>query len=326
MPRVALAVGVGLILGGPALVRADSAKQRAADQAFAEGRALAAKQQWKAACEKFEQANALDPLAAGTKLNLGLCYEELGRYHTALAWYREAATRAAETNLPDHEQAAKDHMVALVAKVPAVTIELAAPAPANATVTVDGEAVRPRDFGHVELDPGHHVLVAKAPGKKLARQELELGERDHKTISITMVDGSSDVTLDPGKSRRWIAYGLVVATAGLWSYTLSYGIHKRSEYECYLLDDVGKCPMDLRGTWQAADDAGGRPARLAAANRDVHQLDVWGGTLFAAGALALGGAAVLYVTAPERRTVEATASIAPIVTPDQVGFALTSRF
>jgi hypothetical protein len=47
--------------------------------------------------------------------------------------------------------------------------------------------------------------------------------------------------------------------------------------------------------------------------------------LFVGGALAIGGAIVLYVTAPEKERIDQTV-FTPIVTPEQVGFAVSRGF
>ncbi|MBA3542530.1 MAG: tetratricopeptide repeat protein [Deltaproteobacteria bacterium] len=280
-------------------------KQAEADRLFAEGRDLLSKKQPKEACAKFEEANKLDPLAAGTKLNLGLCYEELGKYHTALRWFREAQARAVESNLPDHEKAAKQHQVDLAAKVPSIMIDFAGAAPVNPQVSVDGESIKPGDFAHVEVDPGHHVILVRAPGKKIAREEFDILEKTTKTVTITMVDGESTVVLDPGKPRRYAAYGLVGVGAGAWVFTLIYGITKRNAY------DEEKAKMTPEG--------------VTAANQHVKDLKYIGTTVFVVGAVAIGAAATLYFTAPERRTVEETAW-APVIGPDQLGIAVSGSF
>jgi len=290
-----------------------NANQVEADRLFAEGRELLLAKKPKEACEKFEAANKLDPLAAGTKLNLGLCYEELGRYRTALKWFREAQSRASESGLDTHEAAAKEHTQKLVALVPSITLEFDPPT-ADPQVTIDGEMVAAADFGHLEVDPGHHVLVVKATGMRPAREEFDIAEKASKKLRITLIAGDATVALDPGKPRRYAAYGLVLAGAALWGYTLYYGLDKKSEYDVIKLRYESTDPM-----------IGGKPGDLDAANRKSEFVKVRGTTMFVLGAAAIGGAALLYFTAPEKRYVEATA-IAPVVSPDQVGFAISGQF
>jgi hypothetical protein len=52
---------------------------------------------------------------------------------------------------------------------------------------------------------------------------------------------------------------------------------------------------------------------------------VWGTSLFVAGAVTVGVAAVLYLTAPDKERVDRTVFV-PAIGPDQVGFAITRGF
>src|SRR3954471_24423933 len=88
------------------LASADTPQQQA-DKLFAEGRELlTVKNDAKGACEKFEAAIQLDPTATGTMLNLGLCYETLGKYAKSLYWFRKAQAAAAEARLAEYKDAA----------------------------------------------------------------------------------------------------------------------------------------------------------------------------------------------------------------------------
>ncbi|MCX5741236.1 MAG: tetratricopeptide repeat protein [Proteobacteria bacterium] len=302
-----LGVTLGLALASLSAHAEDAnAKQQEADRLFTEGRELLAKKQPNEACEKFERANQLDPLAAGTKLNLGLCYEELGKYHTAIKWFREALARAAESHLPDHEEAARTHTQMLVLKVPSIAIELAAPVPAELRITIDGEEIKASDYAHVELDPGAHQLVARAPGKRIARQAFELATAANKTISLALIDGDSTLMLDPGKPRRYVAYGAGVVGVGLWVATLVYGLNKKAFY------DQEKAEMT--------------PAGNDAANGAARALRRTGTTMFAVGTLAIGGAALLYFTAPDKRAAADTMAWTPTLSTDGVGVAYAGRF
>jgi tetratricopeptide (TPR) repeat protein len=291
----------------PGIASADPEKQKRADQLFVEGRQLLNNKQPAEACEKFKEAIALDPVAAGTMLNLGLCNEELEKYHSALVWYRRAQTRASETNLPDHESAAKEHASKLASLVPAIALDFTPPVK-GAHVKVDGDKVEDKDFAHIELDPGHHIIEVRAPGKKTANVDFEVEARKtskaatDKLVQISMVDGEADVIVDPGKKRRRIAYGLGAAGIATLAFTLTYCIVERLDYN-------------------SAKDSGD----IGAANNDVHHLRTVGTTTFFVGAALVGAAAYLYFTAPEKPVAEQTAW-APIVGPDQLGFAVSGSF
>src|SRR5262245_40088011 len=71
-----------------------------ATELFEAGRQLMANHDPAGACVKFAESIRIEPLAAGTMLNLGLCHQLLGRYKTALYWFRKAQIRASETDPP----------------------------------------------------------------------------------------------------------------------------------------------------------------------------------------------------------------------------------
>src|SRR5690606_2054720 len=120
---IVMAAGAALavaLLARPAAARpADSVA--AAEQLFAEGRALLARGQLEAACARFEASLALDP-AVGTLLNLALCFEERGMLASAWARYREAADRAARERMKQHERVAVQRAAALAPRLPRLLI------------------------------------------------------------------------------------------------------------------------------------------------------------------------------------------------------------
>src|SRR5262249_49506939 len=142
---------------------------------------------------------------AGTMLNLGLCNELLGKFKTALYWFRKAEARAIETNAPEQEKAARDHTTQLAAEVATVRIAFAGAHPSGPKVKIDGEEIRPEDYGHVEVDPGHHVLDAGAPGMQIFHDEFDVRDRGGQMLTITFVAGESSVVVDRGAGRRRVA-------------------------------------------------------------------------------------------------------------------------
>ena len=170
---VSLAVVSWILAGAVGSAAADDGKQKRADELFEQGRKALAdagddKTKIATACEKFDEAIKLDPEAPGTMLNLGLCNEKLDKYKTALYWFRKAQARASETKLLDYENAAKEHTVALALKVATIKIAFqGGSAPDGTKVKIDNDEIAPADYLHAEVDPGHHTLVAGAPGRKI---------------------------------------------------------------------------------------------------------------------------------------------------------------
>jgi hypothetical protein len=284
---------------------ADENRQKA-DQYFAEGRELLTKHQdAKGACEKFELAIQLDPTAPGVMLNLGLCYEMQGKFATSLYWFRKTQFAAAEakgSDLSGYEQEAKAHTKDLATKVVRARI---VDVPPGARISVDGRPVRPEDYSRLEVDRDS-TIEARAPGKQVFRQIVQVEGQTAKDISIQMKDEVMSPFRDPGKARRRLSYAVGAGGIVLWGATLAYGLVVRSRYE-----KEGDGHYDGPNGYDEAKD----------------DLRYKGTGLFIAGTLAVGAAIVLYVTAPKpyRERLE-QARVLPIVTPDGAGVGFSTTF
>jgi hypothetical protein len=307
---------------GSASAEDKTGNQKRADELFEEGRALlaAGDQNAQAACDKFDQAIKLEPDAPGTMLNLGLCNEKLDKYKTALYWFRKAQARAAETNLPDYETAAKDHTRDLAGKVATIKIQFSSPAPEGTKVKVDNQEISSADYLSAEVDPGPHTLVAGAPGYKIFTKEFSIAGRGGDTITVDLVQGDNSVVNDPGAGRRKAA--IITASGGgaLLVGSLVVSLVAKSRY--------GRCANNGMLKPLAERDSACPSGDVAAtkdANDNQKLAQVWGTSLFVAGAVAVGVASFLYFTAPEKERVDRTVFV-PAVGPDQVGFAITGGF
>lgn len=150
---------------------------------FAEGRALLAAHEPAEACDRFARSLELEADDLGVMLNLGLCNEQLDKLATALKWFRRAQVRASAVGLAASEHAAQDKTSALALTVPTVRIELP-PRLEGAAVTVDGAPVDEGDLGRLELDAGHHVIVAVAPGTAALRAEIDVGDGQNRVVEL----------------------------------------------------------------------------------------------------------------------------------------------
>jgi hypothetical protein len=287
-----------------------------ADKLFAEGRALMDQKRPGDACVKFSQAVELDPTAAGTMLNLGLCNEAQQKYKTALYWFRRAQVRASETGLAPFEQAAKEHTATLSALVATIAIAITEPSPPDVTVTIDGETVPSSDFARIEIDPGKHTLEGRAADRKTIRQDFTVDGRGGQTLSLEFKPGSDTELVDVGRARR--RYGVITAIGGgvLIVVAGAVGLHEHSA-ELSLPHDP---------TMGSVEEICGYSAANSASCNHRHNIaEVWGDTLFGVGAAAVAVGAIVYLTAPEKQRVSTTA-IAPMVGADHVGVALSGRF
>ncbi len=287
-----------------------------ADNLFAEGRKLMDEHKSAEACDKFSQAIELDPTAAGTMLNLGLCNEALKKYKTALYWFRRAQVRASETGLAPFEQAAKEHTASLAALVASISVSIAAPAPPGVTVTIDGATVPASDFARVEVDPGPHALDARASGSKKIHQDFTVEGQGGQTLTLAFEAGPDSELIDPGKNRRRI--GIITAIGGgvLIAIAGGIGLHEHQAEEALPHSD----PMATTDEICAASAANG----LSCKHRESIAAD-WGNGVFVVGLAAVAAGAILYITAPDKQRVSSSA-FAPIVTPTSFGVALSGSF
>src|SRR5215468_3835320 len=165
--------------------RAEPADHTKAVELFDEGRRLMTEHDPEGACAKFAESIRIEPLATGTMLNLGLCHQQLEHYKTALYWFRKAQIRASETDPPltAYEKEARERTAYLVNVVATIRIELAADTPPGTQVSIDDEVIHPEDYAHVEIDPGHHVVVATA-GKLTFRNEIDVNGKGGETVVV----------------------------------------------------------------------------------------------------------------------------------------------
>jgi tetratricopeptide (TPR) repeat protein len=276
--------------------------QQQADKLFAEGRTLLTVQKdSKAACEKFEAAIKLDSTATGTMLNLGLCYENLGKYATSIKWFRKAQAAASENKLTEYENAAKEHTVTLSPKVS--TLKIVVDGPPEAEIRIDGERVDATTFGRVEVDPGSHEIVGRAPGRKKVVQSVEVNDANKDaSVTVALNEPAVPVYVDRGEGRRRGA--LILGGAGVvaLAFTGVYGYIEKKNYE------------DLTETDPAVYNAA----------RD--RLKYIGTTVFIVGCGAVAAGVILYLTAPGKEQVSDGTAFAPVITNDEVGFAVSGSF
>jgi hypothetical protein len=302
----------GALLIACALTAVASAEtpQQQADKLFAEGRELLmVKKDAKAACEKFEAAISLDATATGTMLNLGLCYETLGKYATSIAWFRKAQAAATEAKLDEYEAAAREHTRNIASKVPSLQITVSPP---EAEVRIDGTKIASTEYGKVEVDPGSHEVVGTTKGKKKVVQAVDIPEGTSKAIAIAFTEDAVPVYVDRGKGRRRGA--IILGGVGVAALAFS-GIYSYVQ----------------KSAWTDAGDMTLHPDQLKP-ERDKNQDDIAtkvqyiGTGAFILGCGAVVAAGVLYFTAPEKEKISDGTAFAPVITRDSFGLAASGSF
>jgi hypothetical protein len=169
-------------------LRASVGAAQAEDQAgarvlFDEARQLMSVGRFDAACPKFEAARRLYA-GSGILLNLGDCYERLGR--TASAWtsFGEAVTTAGRLGRGDDEAEGKRRQSALEPKLSRISIHVLQEPP-GLVVKRDGKTLdRAAWETPMPVDPGAHTISAEAP------------EREPWSSSVTVTDPGKTVIVE----------------------------------------------------------------------------------------------------------------------------------
>jgi hypothetical protein len=157
-----------------------------AETLFREGRELVAQGNYAEACPKLEQSMRLDP-ALGTMLNLGVCYEKLGKTASAYATFDEAAQAAQSANQPARAQVARAHAESLRPRLVKLIVSVDAKIQ-GLVIKRDGVTLGDGVLGvAVPVDPGMHVVTASAPGRKAWEAKRSLVE-EGKTATIAVPD------------------------------------------------------------------------------------------------------------------------------------------
>jgi serine/threonine-protein kinase len=143
------------------------ADQAAATTLFQEAKQLAGAGDFARACPKFAEAQRLFP-TTGTLLNIGNCYEKLGKLASAWGAFKEAEAAAHRQEDRDREQEAARRAQALAPQLARLTVDVppAARVP-GFELRRDGSVVGEGQWGTaLPVDPGEHTFEASAPARK----------------------------------------------------------------------------------------------------------------------------------------------------------------
>jgi hypothetical protein len=286
---------------------------------FIEGRTAMAAGHYTEACPKFADSKTLDP-GAGTMLNLAYCYEKLGRDTEAWVTYRAAAVAAHEHGRTDWENAARARAERLEGRLVWVVVHVEKQAdPGLLAMRLDGAPMtndvleRP-----IPVDMGHHEVRVTSVGRRPWSVTFDADGEHVSTITIPaleaienpesrMADSAqlppvSDASSRSGASARRTA---AWAMGGAGVAALATGT---------VLALVAKTTY---GNADCAGNACTAPGN-AAQSRAFLQADI-ATAIALAGAAALGGAAVLWLTAP---TPKATMAARPTAGGAQLGMSV----
>lgn len=321
--RAAILAAALLVSLAPAesLAQGDKA---AAESLFQAGVSLMKEGKYAAACPKFEESQRADP-STGTLINLGGCYERVGKMASAWAIYKEAVQLARKVGQTEREATASGRVAALEPKLSKLRID-AGDVP-GMVVRRDGLEVGRGSLGlPIAVDPGEHTIVASAPGYEDWTTKVTVGDNaDSKTVTIPPLKKKPDALggADPdtggassGSGRRTVGFivgGVGVAALGLGAVFGALAIGDRSDGDKLCPDK--KCTPE----GQEFIDAASTKALVSTIGIGV-------------GVAAVGAGVVLILTSGPSKTDAArgaspmTARLYPVAGPGGGGFTLTGSF
>jgi hypothetical protein len=178
-----LMVGVSLVSQARA---AETGDPRAAEALFAEAQALIDGGDYASACPKLEESYRLDR-ATGALFVLALCHEGQGRFASAWVEFMEVASRANAERYFEREQEARQRVASLYPKLSFLTVRVdpVTAALRGLVVSRNGVQLGRAAWGTaLPVDPGRHVVEARAPGHRTFQGAIEVGSEPRKEVLV----------------------------------------------------------------------------------------------------------------------------------------------
>jgi hypothetical protein len=167
---------------GPASAEGAAQDQAAARALFDDARRAMKAGRYEEACPKLDSARKLYE-GSGILLNLGDCYEHLGRTASAWAVFGEAIAAAERAGRAEDAAEARRRQAAIEPKLARLELRVRDASP-GLVVTRDGTQIDRGIWGRaVPVDPGTHELSAKAPGRVGWSRSVVVSEAG-KTVSV----------------------------------------------------------------------------------------------------------------------------------------------
>jgi hypothetical protein len=161
-----------------------------AETLFQQGKQLLERGDAHAACPKLAESLRLDR-ATGTLLALAMCHEVEGRLASAWAEYLEVIARAKKDGRADREEAARQWAGKLEARLSTLSVAVPAAVAEIPGLHVQRDGVpldAPAWSTAVPVDPGPHVIVAKAPGRETWTTTLVVaGAAERRTVTVPLL-------------------------------------------------------------------------------------------------------------------------------------------
>lgn len=275
-------------------VSADNAA--AAEALFNEGRTLVEKGNYVDACPKFAESQKLDP-GSGTLMNLGDCYEKVGKFASAWATYREAISESNKVGNKQRERDAKVLAERVEPKMSFLKIEVPkGSVVASLQIKRDDFVVDRAQWGtYIPTDPGSHRISAEAPGHKPWSMRIDIAQSTKRDLEVPPLEVAPEAALeDRGKKQRTL--GLAVGGVGVLGLAAGGVLGLMAMNLRSSARDLGCTDVDC--ATPAAKDK--NDSALGAANLAT--------VLFIAGGVVTAAGAVIVLTAPKAASANANAA------------------
>jgi len=217
-------LAAGLAVSDPAR-SADppGAAAAAAEALFREGRRLLEEGKTAEACLRFAESQRMEP-AIGTALNLGDCYDRVGKTASARSAFLDAQSLARKEADEERGAEAQHRLDALEPRL--VKLVLTVPASsrvAGLAVRRDGEMVPAESWGAaIPVDPGDHTIEATATGRKPWKKSLRADSAGRVEVVIPLLEEAKKNVLPTGNSTLRMS-GIIVGSAGMASLAVAGG-------------------------------------------------------------------------------------------------------
>jgi hypothetical protein len=183
--RAVALVGLVTFAGGAAHAEPSAAELQRARETFAAAEKDERLGVWGAALEKLRRVEQVK-VTPGVRFHIALCEENLGQPVAALEDYARAEKLARDENNREVLSALREPMAALRARIPHLIV-LVPPDVDGLGVSLDGRVVTPGYYNaEIPVDPGSHVVEARASGRKPFKRTVVTPERDVTTVAVTL--------------------------------------------------------------------------------------------------------------------------------------------
>jgi hypothetical protein len=325
------------------LARAQPVQDKAvAAQLFDDADALMAAGKFADACPKYAESERLDP-QLGTLLHLAECLERAGKTASAWATFKDANEIAAQRSDPRAPKI-RARLAELEPRLPRLTINVSAAAPADLEVKRDGGLVGKPVWGaSVPVDPGDHIVSASAAGRAPFTQDATVVAG--RTTSIDIPDlpvaalgsepapapmpgaavagevpishaptASPSSASSPGSTQRILGWTAVGAGAVGIAIGIAFELKRSSK----LSDRDGICPSGV-------DCEPGTRTRIQNLEQQARSAQTIGAIgLIAGGVLAAAGVTLL-LTAPHGEERPRSVALIPAISRTSQGLMISGR-